>query len=74
LPSSPATKLSQGKTVSARIDVRNMGNINKDFFTDARLNAQSPRQLVPFGQVNAVPLPLSLNAQLSGSCRRTRRN
>jgi hypothetical protein len=62
LPSSPGTELAAGKPVTATIRVTNTGNINKDFFADARLKKKEFVGLVGFDASN-VPLPLSLSKQ-----------
>jgi subtilisin family serine protease len=62
IPDSPSTVLPAGKPVTATIRVRNTGNINKDFFADARLNRRVPQVLLGSG-TNDVGLPLSLFAQ-----------
>ena len=48
--------------MTATIRVRNSGNINKDYFADARLNGRVPQVLLGAG-TNSVGLPLSLSAQ-----------
>jgi subtilisin family serine protease len=62
IPNSPSTVLPAGVPVTATITVANTGNIQKDFFADARLNGRVP-QLLLGTDVNNVPLPLSLAAQ-----------
>ena len=62
IPNSPSTVLAVGVPVTATVTVTNTGNIAKDFFADARLNGRVPQELLGT-DVNAVPLPLSLNAQ-----------
>ena len=62
LPSSPGTVLAAGVPVTATIRVTNTGNVNKDFFADARLNAKAFVGLVGSGTAD-VPLPLSFTAQ-----------
>ena len=62
VPDSPSTVLRAGQPVTATIRVRNTGNINKDFFADARLDGRVPQVLLGFG-TNGVGLPLSLLAQ-----------
>jgi len=58
IPNSPTTVLRQGKQVTATIRVTNTGNINKDYFADARLNTKTTLPLFGVG-TNNVPLPLS---------------
>ena len=62
IPDSPSTVLPAGQPVTATIRVRNTGNINKDFFADARLNGRVPQVLLGV-DTNNVGLPLSLSAQ-----------
>ena len=62
IPNSPSTVLPAGQPVTATISITNTGNIQKDFFADARLNGQIPQELLG-SDVNNVALPLSLSAQ-----------
>jgi hypothetical protein len=62
IPDSPSTKLPAGQPVTATIRVTNNGNINKDYFADARLDGRIQQVLLGFG-TNNVGLPLSLSAQ-----------
>ena len=58
VPNSPFTVLRRGKSVTASIRVTNAGNINKDYFADARLDRKATLLLLG-DDVNSVPLPLS---------------
>jgi hypothetical protein len=62
IPDSPRTVLPAGQPVTATIRVKNTGNINKDYFADARLNGRVPQVLLG-SDTNNVGLPLSLSAQ-----------
>jgi subtilisin family serine protease len=62
VPNSASTMLPAGVPVTATVTIANTGNIQKDFFADARLNGRTP-QLLLGSDVNNVPLPLSLFAQ-----------
>ncbi len=62
IPESRRIVLPAGRPVTATIRVRNTGNINKDYFADARLNGRVPQVLRGAG-TNSVGLPLSLSAQ-----------
>jgi hypothetical protein len=62
-PNSPSTVLPAGKPVNATINLTNTGNINKDFFADARLRGDKVLLDLLGADVVDVGLPLSLNAQ-----------
>jgi hypothetical protein len=62
IPDSPRTVLPAGQPVTATIRVKNTGNINKDYFADARLRGRVPQVLLG-SDTNDVGLPLSLSAQ-----------
>ena len=62
VPNSPSKVLAAGEPVTSTINVKNTGNIRKDYFADARLNERVPQALLG-SDVNNVALPLSLTAQ-----------
>jgi hypothetical protein len=63
LPNASATILPAGSPATATITVTNTSSVRKFYFADPRLNTVATQLLAPFGQVNGVPLPLSLTSQ-----------